>query len=259
MHKQQKNNYVHTYVCLITFIVVQEQLMLTPSTVSDAGNYMFHSQESLENYPLEDQGLPPNSMGGYDQFGPPPRDYHAIGRAPRHKEFSPSPAPPMDPGLVPPKMPFHPNHPPPNQWQMPMMNHRPPLPNRAPPPWEQPGFRPIPPGYESPSPGPSPGPSPRATPPPTPPPPNHMMMGPHPPPPIPHHQRPHSAPMNRIPMGMPPPRQPPPPLWNHGNMPPLAPPRGGPFTGHPPGHPPPPHGRFGPPNFQHDWDEWQQR
>jgi len=54
MHKQQKNNYVHTYVCLITFIVVQEQLMLTPSTVSDAGNYMFHSQESLENYPLED-------------------------------------------------------------------------------------------------------------------------------------------------------------------------------------------------------------
>jgi len=231
-----------------------------PRQLSDAGNYMFHSQESLENFPPEDQGLPPSSMAGYDQFGP-PRDYHSMGRPlPRHKDFSPSPAPPMDPGLAPPKMPFHHNHPPPNQWQMPMMNHRPPLPNRPPPPWEQPGFRPIPPGYESPSPGPSPGPSPRATPPPTPPPPNHMMMGPgpHPPPPVPHHQRPHSAPMNRIPMGMPP-RQPPPPLWNHGNMPPLAPPRGGPFPGHPPGHPPPPHGRFGPPSFQPEWDEWQQR
>jgi len=43
-----------------------------PRQLSDAGNYMFHSQEYLENYPLEDQGLPPDSIGGYDQFGPSP-------------------------------------------------------------------------------------------------------------------------------------------------------------------------------------------
>ena len=82
-----------------------------------------------------------------------------------------------------------------------------------------------------------------------------MMMG-HPPPP--HHQRPHSAPMNRIPMGMPPPRQPLPPFWDQGNPSPMGPPRpGAPFMGRPP---PPLHGsRFPPPNFQHDWEEWSQR
>ena len=235
-----------------------------PRQLSDAGNYMLHSQESLESYPLDDQGLPPRSTGslGYDQFGPPVRNYPmGPGRPSRHKEFSPGPNGPMDPGISPQKLPFH-SGPPPNHWQqnhLPMMNRGPP-PNRHPPPWEQGGFRPIPPppGYENPSPGPSPGPSPRPTPPPTPPPPNHpnhMMMG-HPPPP--HHQRPHSAPMNRIPMGMPPPRQPLPPFWDQGNPPPMGPPRpGGPFMGRPP---PPLHGgRFPPPNFQHDWDEWSQR
>ena len=239
-----------------------------PRQLSDAGNYMFNSQESLEGYPMDDQGLPPRSSGGFDQFGPPVRNFHmGPGRPSRHKEFSPSPSIPLEPGLSPQKMAFH-GGPPPNHWQqnpMAMMNHGLP-PNRPPPPWEPSGFRPIPPhpGYENPSPGPSPGPSPRPTPPPTPPPPNHpnhMMMGGHPPPPpISHHQRPHSAPMNhRIPMGMPPPRQPVPPFWEQGNPPPMGPPRGGPagpFMGHPP---PPPHGRFVPPGFQHEWEDWSQR
>ena len=237
-----------------------------PRQLSDAGNYMFNSQECLEGYPMDDQGLPPRSSGGFDQFGPPVRNFHmGPGRPSHRKEFSPSPSVPLERGLSPQKMPFH-GGPPPNHWQqnpMAMMNRGPP-PNRPPPHWEPGGFRPIPPppGYENPSPGPSPGPSPRPTPPPTPPPnhPNHMMMGGHqPPPPISHHQRPHSAPMNRIPMGMPPPRQPVPPFWDQGNPPPMGPPRGGPagpFMGHP--HPPP-HGRFVPPNFQHDWEEWSQR
>ena len=143
-----------------------------PRQLSDAGNYMFHSQESLESYPLDDQGLPPRSTGslGYDQFGPPVRNYPmGPGRPSRHKEFSPGPNGPMDPGISPQKMPFH-SGPPPNHWQqnhLPMMNRGPP-PSRHPPPWEQGGFRliPPPPGYENPSPGPSPGPSPRPTPPP---------------------------------------------------------------------------------------------
>ena len=194
-----------------------------PRQLLDVGNYMF-------SLPPEDQGLPPSSMAGYDQFGPPPRDCHCMSRAPpHHKEFSPPPTPPMDPGLVPLKMPFHSSHPPlPNQWQMPMMNHWPPLPNFLPRPWEQP------PAYESPSLSPSPDRSPHATPPPTPPPPNHMMMGPAPP--VLHHQR---AAMNRIPKKMPP-GQLPRLLWNHGDILPLTP-RGDPFPGHPPGHQPPPH------------------